>query len=183
VHKPYLVVRSTLKVKNSGMRENVIRSGDMTSYQPVQVRRAMPSDIPAIFAIERQLFVDPWEQAVFLEALTYFPTTYFVATFEGAVAGFIVGALEDTGENVYGHLCNFGVDPAFQHCGIGRLLVQRAEHQFAFELASAVQLEVRLSNTPAQKFYRKLGYREVFRIAGYYSNSEDAVVMMKWFRF
>jgi len=155
----------------------------MTSYQPAQVRRAMPADIPAIFAIERELFVDPWEQAVFSEALTYFPTTYFVATCNGAVAGFIVGAPENTGENIYGHICNFGVAPAFQRRGIGRLLVQRAEHQFAFELASAVQLEVRLSNIPAQRFYRKIGYREVFRIAGYYANHEDAVVMMKWFRF
>jgi len=171
-----------MRVKRRGGSE-VIRSGDMTSYQPVQVRRAMPADIPAIGAIERELFVDPWDQAVFLEALTYFPTTYFVATCDGALAGFIVGAPENTGENIYGHICNFGVAPSFQHRGIGRLLVQRAEHQFAFELASAVQLEVRLSNTPAQRFYRKLGYREVFRIAGYYSNHEDAVVMMKWFRF
>lgn len=163
--------------------ETMIRSGDITTYQPIQIRRAMPLDIPAIVAIERELFIDPWEQAIFLEALTYYPTTYFVATCNGTVAGFVVGALENTGENIYGHLCNLGIAPGFQRRGIGQLLVSRAEHQFAFELSSAVQLEVRLSNVPAQKFYRNLGYREVFRIADYYSNHEDAVVMMKWFRF
>ncbi len=161
----------------------MIRSREIATYQPTRIRRATPLDIPAIVAIERELFIDPWEQAIFLEALTYYPTTYFVAESDGKVVGFIVGGLEDTGENVYGHLCNLGVVPSYQHRGIGRLLVNRIEHQFAFELASGVQLEVRLSNTVAQKFYRLLGYQEVFRIANYYANVEDAVVMMKWFRF
>jgi ribosomal-protein-alanine N-acetyltransferase len=63
------------------------------------------------------------------------------------------------------------------------MLVNRIEHQFALEMAGGVQLEVRASNTVAQKFYRRIGYRDVFRLAHYYSNGEDAVVMMKWFRF
>ena len=50
-------------------------------------------------------------------------------------------------------------------------------------LATGVQLEVRASNTRAQRFYRRLGYKEVFEIDGYYSDGEDALVMMKWFRF
>ena len=161
----------------------MIRSRDITSHQPVQIRRAAPIDIPAIVAIEQQLFIDPWEQAVFLEALTYYPTTYFVAVSGGTVIGFIVGAMENTGENIYGHICNLAVAPGLQQRGTGRLLVNRVEHQFAFELASGVQLEVRLSNIAAQNFYRRLGYRDVFRVPDYYSNSEEAVVMMKWFRF
>jgi ribosomal-protein-alanine N-acetyltransferase len=51
------------------------------------------------------------------------------------------------------------------------------------ELATAVQLEVRVSNANAQQFYRRLGYRDVFQIDDYYSNGENALVMMKWFRF
>lgn len=147
------------------------------------IRRALPTDISAIVAIEKESFIDPWEQAVFLEALTYYPTTYFVAICDGAIAGFVVGALEDTGENIYGHLCNLAVSPRFRNRHIGRHLVTRAEHQFALELATAVQLEVRVSNTAAQLFYRKLGYQNVFGIDSYYANGEDALVMMKWFRF
>jgi ribosomal-protein-alanine N-acetyltransferase len=63
------------------------------------------------------------------------------------------------------------------------MLVRREEQQFAIELAAGVQLEVRVSNTAAQQFYRKVGYRDVFVIDRYYANGEDAVVMMKWFRF
>jgi ribosomal-protein-alanine N-acetyltransferase len=161
----------------------MIRSYEISMHLPVQIRRANPLDIPSIVAVEKELFIDPWEQAVFLEALTYYPATYFVAVCDGRVVGFIIGGLEDTGENIYGHICNLGVTAAYQYRGIGRLLVNRIEHQFALNLVGAVQLEVRSSNTPAQKFYHGLGYRDVFRLAHYYSNGEDAVVMMKWFRF
>ncbi|WAC05214.1 MAG: ribosomal protein S18-alanine N-acetyltransferase [Methanoregula sp.] len=161
----------------------MIRSSDIATHQPAQIRRATPVDIPSIVAVENELFIDPWEQAIFLEALTYYPSTYFVAVCDGRVVGFVVGGLEDTGENIYGHLCNLGVTASYQHRGIGRLLVSRLEHQYALELAGGVQLEVRASNTRAQRFYRNLGYRKVLRLAYYYSNGEDAVVMMKWFRF
>ena len=161
----------------------MIRPHDLVTYSLPQIRRAAPADIPAIVAIENESFADPWDQSVFLEALTYYPSTYFVAMCDGVVAGFIVGGLEDTGENIYGHLCNIGVSPRYRRRGVGNLLVRRTEHQFALELATGVQLEVRVSNTRAQRFYRTLGYKEVFEIAGYYSDGEDALVMMKWFRF
>jgi [ribosomal protein S18]-alanine N-acetyltransferase len=161
----------------------MIRPHDITQSSLPQIRRALPTDMAAIVAIEDESFPDPWEQGVFLEALTYYPTTYFVAVVDGAVAGFVVGALEDTGENIYGHLCNLAVSPRTRHRGIGRLLVTRVEHQFALELATAVQLEVRVSNAAAQKFYRRMGYQNVFGIESYYANGEDALVMMKWFRF
>lgn len=161
----------------------MIRPSGIASPSQPQIRRVMPTDIRAIVDIEAASFVDPWEQTVFLEALTYYPTTYFVATCDGLIAGFIVGALEDTGENIYGHICNLAVDPRFRHRGIGKMLVTRAEHQFALELATGVQLEVRVGNTAAQKFYRKMRYNPVFGIDQYYANGEDAIVMMKWFRF
>jgi ribosomal-protein-alanine N-acetyltransferase len=161
----------------------MIRPHDLVTYALPQIRRAGPADIPAIVAIENESFSDPWDQSVFMEALTYYPTTYFVAICDGTVAGFIVGGLEDTGENVYGHLCNIGVSPRYRRRGIGQLLVRRTEHQAALELATGVQLEVRVSNTGAQRFYQRMGYRPVFGIDQYYANGEDALVMMKWFRF
>ena len=161
----------------------MIRPHDLAIYPLPNIRRAVPPDITAIVAIEKESFIDPWEPAVFLEAFTCFPTTYFVAVCDGILAGFIIGGLENTGENIYGHLCNFGVSTIYRRRGIGRLLVKRLEHQFSLELATGVQLEVRVSNTAAQRFYRRLGYRDIFIIENYYSNGEDALVMMKWFRF
>lgn len=147
----------------------------------VSIRRARPGDIPDIARIEEASFPDPWSAAVFAETLSFFPETFFVATVGGTLAGFVVGGLEDTGEEIYGHICNLAVDPPFRRKGIARRLVAREEQQFAVSLATGVQLEVRVSNRSAQAFYRRLGYRPVLRIAGYYANGEDAIVMMKWF--
>lgn len=145
------------------------------------LRKATEADIPAIVAIERESFVDPWNEETFVQALECWAETFFAAVVNGEVAGFIVGGIEDTGEAVYGHICNFAVAERFRHRGIGRVLVRSAEQQFAIALAEGVQLEVRVSNTMAQRFYRKHGYEPVFTVASYYSNGEDAIVMMKWF--
>lgn len=149
----------------------------------IHIRRALSADLSNIVRIESESFPDPWDIETFKETLTYFPSTIFVAVLDRDVVGFIVGGLEDTGEEIYGHICNLAVSPAWRRRAIGRMLVKRAEHQFAVELASGVQLEVRISNRRAREFYEKIGYRQVFCIAGYYANGEDAAVMMKWFRF
>jgi ribosomal-protein-alanine N-acetyltransferase len=162
----------------------MIRSHDIISPPSLPfIRRATPADVSWIDQIESEVFIDPWEPGTFAEALIYYPTTYFVAVCESRIAGFAVGAIEDTGENIYGHLCNFAVSPDFQKRGIGTALMRRIEQQFALESATGAQLEVRESNLRAQRFYIRLGYQPVLQMGGYYSNDEDALVMMKWFRF
>jgi [ribosomal protein S18]-alanine N-acetyltransferase len=148
-----------------------------------RIRRARITDIPSIAAIEAKSFPDPWGGDIFTDAVSSFPTTFFIVTCDDTMAGFIVGGLEDTGEELYGHICNLAVEPLYRHLGIGRQLVKRIEHQFMLESAFGIQLEVRVSNVNAQSFYRKLGYHEAFGIARYYANGEDAIVMMKWFRY
>ncbi len=150
--------------------------------EPVQIHRARVHDLPGIAAIERVSFPDPWDESTLAWILEYCGEYFFVASAGAMVTGFLAGACEDTGEQVYGHICNFAVAPPFRKRGIGRLLVARAEQQFLIDGASAVQLEVRASNREAQTFYRRCGYSEVFTIPGYYANGEDAQMMMRWFR-
>lgn len=150
---------------------------------PIQIRRARPQDVPRIAAIEQESFPDPWDQEILTEALSFFPSTFYVAAVNGDIAGFVAGGIEDTGELVYGHIANLAVSPRFRKSGVGRSLLAREEHAFRLESASGVQLEVRVSNLAAQQFYRRSGYRDAFVISGYYANGEDAIVMMKWFRF
>jgi len=143
------------------------------------IRRARPTDIPEILAIERECFVEPWGEEVFVQTIEWTPFSFFVAMADGKIRGFVVGCLENTVSAVYGHVSNLGVTAAYRGKGLGRLLVSRLERQFVLEGAEGALLEVRVSNTDAQQFYHRLGYREAFLLSGYYSNGEDALVMMK----
>jgi len=147
------------------------------------IRRAQPADIPQIVAIESVAFVDPWDEKTIRESLALYPEAFFVARNNGYIAGFVAGGVEDTGEEIYGHIMNLAVAPDYRRRGIGQQLIRRLEQEYAILGASGIQLEVRVGNIGAQEFYRRLGYREVFQIACYYANDEDALVMMKWFRF
>jgi ribosomal-protein-alanine N-acetyltransferase len=141
------------------------------------------ADIPAVQAIELDSFPDPWSRETLEEALDQFPATNFIAESGGSVAGFIICGVEDTGEEIYGHICSLAVSKKIRGSGIGTALVQRAEYQVMLKGATAMQLEVRISNNAAQKFYQNLGYEPVFQFSGYYANCEDAIVMMRWFRY
>ena len=147
------------------------------------IRRALVSDIPGIMAIERASFIEPWDHETIVQSIEYFPTTCFVAEYRGEIMGFLIGAPQLVEEGYYGHISNLAVADRCRRRGIGNLLLKRAEHQFLVEGARGIQLEVRESNEGARKFYKKMGYEEVFVFPWYYSNGENAVVMMKWFRF
>lgn len=150
---------------------------------PVLIRRTRRSDLDSIIDIEALCFPDPWDSSVFAEALEYYPSTFFAAEDGEELVGFIAAGIEDTGEEVYGHIMNLAVRPEHRNRGIGTKLVKRVERELMAAGASGIQLEVRTTNSAAQQFYLKCNYRPVFHIAEYYANGEDAIVMMKWFRF
>jgi ribosomal-protein-alanine N-acetyltransferase len=149
--------------------------------QDIHIRRARPDDLEEIASIERASFPDPWEEETLAESLQYYPRTFFVAENSSHIAGFVAAGVEDTGEEIYGHILNLAVDPYARSRGIGRLLVHRVELECLLLGASGIQLEVRTSNERARRFYEHLGYEQVFVLADYYANGEDAIVMMKWF--
>lgn len=147
----------------------------------IEISRAGLSDIPEIVGVERESFPDPWDGQAFRDALFYYSNTFFTLKNDGRIVGFVTAGIEDTSEAVYGHVMNLAVVPEFRKMGLGGRLMQRIEYEFLVCGAEGSQLEVRMSNGGAINFYKKLGYSQVMVIGGYYSNGEDAVLMMKWF--
>jgi ribosomal-protein-alanine N-acetyltransferase len=145
------------------------------------LRRATQFDISAIVALEQDLFTDPWNREGFSDALKYYHELFFVAIEKNEIVGFICGGMEDTGEEIYGHIMNLATMKNMQRKGIGGSLLRRLELECMVRGAGGMQLEVRVSNTAAQEFYRKYGYTQVFVIDQYYSDGEDAILMMRWF--
>ncbi|RLB55150.1 MAG: ribosomal-protein-alanine N-acetyltransferase [Deltaproteobacteria bacterium] len=140
---------------------------------------AGPEHLPAIEAIERACFLDPWPTSAFLSELEHDWSWFQVALVgEGAepppVRGYVICWIipQDM------HLLNLAVHPAWRRRGIGSALLGQAVDFFAGRGGGTVYLEVRQSNREAQQVYHRLGFTPVGRRPGYYRRlREDALVM------
>jgi [ribosomal protein S18]-alanine N-acetyltransferase len=129
----------------------------------------------AVLRIEQQVYPRPWSHSLFVSELALRSTrAYIVAKVGRDVVGYagLMMSLTD------GHVTTIAVDPTWHRRGVGtRLLLALAREAIA-RAATALTLEVRLSNKPAQEMYRRFGFVPVGVRKGYYADTgEDALVM------
>ena len=83
-----------------------------------------------------------------------------------------------------GHVTNIAVSPDYRRMGIGEKLLKALFDVAEEREMIGITLEVRISNTAAQKMYTKNGFKpEGFRKRYYSDTGEDAVIMWKYFEF
>jgi diamine N-acetyltransferase len=137
----------------------------------VEIRKANPSDIPAIIAIIEQTWepsyrtILPLEQVRYMQAEIYNPAAltrqmaegqdFFILFSAGLPAGFAACSPQAPGTFKLNKLY---VDPAFQGKDFGRLLVEHIEMQVRQRGGKWLTLNVNRFNK-AKTFYEKLGYR------------------------
>jgi ribosomal-protein-alanine N-acetyltransferase len=77
-----------------------------------------------------------------------------------------------------GHITTIATREANRRQGIGELLLQSIIDMATRREVGIITLEVRVSNTAAQKLYTKYGFTQVGLRRGYYTdNREDAIIM------
>ena len=142
-----------------------------------RVRPARDEDMERITELERQCFKQPYPPPVLYMLRGLYPELFLVAEVEGRVVGYVAAVVRSGG---VGHVVSICVDPRYRRRGVGRALMEEVERRLAklFDVES-IRLEVRVSNSPAIKLYRELGYRIAERIPRYYPDGEDAYVMIK----
>lgn len=86
----------------------------------------------------------------------------FVADVKGDVVGFVttVESLAIPYPNGYIKMNGLAVLPDFQHCGIGRMLMECVEKLADERNASCIGLASGFQRTSAHEFYEHLGYRK-----------------------
>jgi ribosomal-protein-alanine N-acetyltransferase len=136
-------------------------------------------DLDKVLAIEQASFSQPWSRNLFLSEFRSVTVSTLLVALAGdpglrRVAGYIVSwNVEDEM-----HILNLAVAPAFRRRGIARSLVLSAVRRGNARGAQRAFLEVRASNTAAQKLYSSLGFTGSFTRRDYYDDPvEDAVVM------
>lgn len=155
----------------------------------VTVRPAERADLLGVFRIEKSVFTQPWPFAAFEKLLD--APAFLVADGEGTeaaeggdgvaaggVLGYVVGDVTPNHGRDIGHVKDIAVRPGAQRAGLGRTLLRRALYALASDGASAVKLEVRESNHPAQSLYADEGFEPARRVPRYYGDGEAAFVMV-----
>ncbi|WP_148571418.1 ribosomal protein S18-alanine N-acetyltransferase [Nocardioides caldifontis] len=140
----------------------------------MRLRPATASDVPAVTALEQELFgVDAWTWSSVAEELTGPRRTALVAAQGDDVLGYAVTLL--AGDVV--DLQRIGVVPAVRRTGVAsRLLTELMEHGRR-DGADRMLLEVSAGNAGALAFYVAAGFVEIDRRPRYYRDGTDAVVL------
>jgi ribosomal-protein-alanine N-acetyltransferase len=134
-------------------------------------------DLPAVLAIERRAFSQPWSRAFFEKELATPFARLTVAMEETQVRSQLVGYSCRWRVTDEVHLLNVAVHPGRRGGGIGRMLVEAVIGEARSTRARTMFLEVRAGNLAARRLYRRLGFRDLGVRRGYYGPGQDAIVM------
>ena len=140
------------------------------------VRAALPGDVPAIAALERLCFSEPWREQSLQEQISSPLAVTLVCRDEAGLLGYAYGsAIPPEGE-----LYRIAVGLDARRGGIGTLLLTSFLTEMKARGATSVYLEVRESNSPARALYERNGFSLVGIRKNYYrAPLENAVIMLK----
>jgi ribosomal-protein-alanine N-acetyltransferase len=96
-----------------------------------------------------------------------------VARIHDNIAGFAIMRYGDHDA----HLDLLAVAPPYRRAGVGRQLLEWLEKCAVVAGIFKVALEVRAGNEGAQLFYKRMGYRTLVNLPGYYQGTEAALRM------
>lgn len=129
----------------------------------------------AVVDIAARTHPRPWSRDLFAGELDLVTSRAYVVALDGRTVVGYAGIMLAADE---AHVTTVAVDPDAQRRGIGMRLVLALARMALARDATALTLEVRLSNRAAQELYRRFGFTSVGARKGYYQdNDEDALVM------
>jgi len=142
---------------------------------PGNYRLMREEDIPAVFAIDEDIYPFPWTEGIFKDCITA-GQLCIVNVIDHQVAAYgIVGMIVNEA-----HILNLSVRSDIQGKGYGREMLLYLLDLIKRNGAVRTLLEVRESNQIARKLYQSMGFEEIGVRKGYYPDHdgrEDAIVL------
>ena len=141
----------------------------------VHVQPMRRRHLRSVLRIEQQVYPRPWSSSLFMSELALRSSrAYYVARVGRELIGY-AGMMMTLDE---AHVTTIAVDPKRHRSKIGTRLLLVLVREAIARGATAVTLEVRMSNVAAQDLYRRFGFAPVGVRKNYYQEvNEDALVM------
>jgi len=135
------------------------------------IRKATILDALEISKLDQRNFVDCLSYEFIYSDLENNPFAYyFVYETNNRIVGYINCWVSDNTT-----ILNFCVDEEYRNKGIGKSLIEKV-----LEVSvGIITLEVRVSNNNAINLYQKYGFEKALIRKGYYSDGEDAILMVR----
>jgi ribosomal-protein-alanine N-acetyltransferase len=143
---------------------------------------AYPSDAQALALMSRDLIEAGLGWSYRKERMTRFIADPDAVTLVARYCRQRVGFAIMTFGEQRAHLILMAVYPAFQRHGIGTKMIEWLLASAIVAGIRSVDVELRADNRRAYALYRKQGFDETSRIAGYYGGQETAVRMLRVLR-
>ena len=142
----------------------------------MSIREMKVDDLKRIVELEKDLFLSPWNEEDFIHELKENPMAgYYILEKENQIIGYI--GLWFLGDQC--QITTIATDRHFQGQGCASQLMEYALEKSEELHYQNVNLEVRVSNVKAVALYQKFGFKNVAVRKRYYSNGEDAYLMIK----
>lgn len=140
----------------------------------ITVRRMNSLDIDGVLAVEQQSFKTPWSREGFVSEMSNELCYYLVLVDEGKIIGYAgMWLIVDEA-----HVTNVAVLSGYRGKKLGKKLMSALIEHAKGRGALRMTLEVRASNTVAQRLYSHFGFISHGRRRNYYTDTqEDALVM------
>ena len=140
------------------------------------IRKMTDEDAANLAAIEEETFSMPWKVSDFLEMNAHDEVTYLVAELNGTIIGGC-GIMNVAGD---GEITNVVIRKEYRGRGYAYQMLQRLLEEGEKLGATDFTLEVRVSNEPAIRLYKKLGFESAGIRPGFYDKpKEDAEIFWK----
>lgn len=142
----------------------------------MKLREMTKSDLDTIAVMEKELFKEPWTKEDFQREFDENEfANYWVAEIDGEIAGYFgLWILFDQAQ-----ITTIGTSKKYQRQHVASAMMQQIEKMCIDNECEFLSLEVRISNLPAQNLYKKFGLDIVSVRKNYYSDHEDAYLMVK----
>jgi ribosomal protein S18 acetylase RimI-like enzyme len=140
------------------------------------IRNGMPGDWDFVADLARRVFLTYGEYDRILPTCLHDPQFHtLVCEQEGRPAGFCMLSIGDG----VGEVVAVAVDPAWQGLGIGRELMRAIVEDARGMGIRLLLLKTATRNLTAQKLFRRVGFEETGREAGYYAAGQTAIGVRK----
>ena len=149
------------------------------SAQPEQLWNLRPMTeawLPQVLEIERRAYPFPWTDGIFRDCLKVGYSAWMVVSPADEVLAYAMMSMA-VGE---AHVLNLCVDPVYHQQGLGRYVLTHLLRVARGAGMDIMLLEVRKSNTAAQRLYLGMGFHKLGVRKGYYpaeQGAEDALLL------